>query len=360
MVIAGTRFLAAALLTACSAPAHRSETVANPNWAGHVAIPGLDPPAMFESASGTWRQPAAACRRGEHGAAAAIWVGIGGYDGGSDELQQIGSTVGCDRRGRPFSTAWFALLPYPPHPIAHKVRSGDTLAGAVTVLPTAVRLQLIDRTAGWSFTRTIGWGPADTTSAEWIVEAPVNCVYDACRQAPLANFHSLTFTEIAASTSAGVGTLAHSPWAGTDVALTLTPAQTGTARTGTASAGPLDPDGTSFTVRWSPPSTGHKPGTVAETVRPDARPWSPLQPSGDQGCAAALSSSMPVRTPTRGPTSEALRTGRESRFGVGSAVSGPVTGDPQLQVMRRRPVPIRYCFPFDSDTVVNGGERRQR
>jgi hypothetical protein len=232
--------------------AHPSGTTTTPNWAGYVATPAPGSPATFRSASGTWRQPAAACRRGDHGAATAIWVGIGGYDGSTDELQQIGSMASCDLRGRPVSRAWFALLPYPPHTIALNVRPGDTLTGNVSVLPTAVRLQLIDRTAGWSFTRTIGWGPADTTSAEWIVEAPLNCVYKACRQAPLANFRTLTFTEIATSTDAGVGTLTRCPWTVRDVALAPTPAATGTARTGTASAGPLDADGTSFTVTWSP------------------------------------------------------------------------------------------------------------
>lgn len=250
MVIA-CRQLAAALLTACTAAAHTHGTPRpNPNWAGYVATPAAGSPT-FTSAAGAWRQPAPICHRRDGGAAAAVWVGIGGFDAGTDELQQIGTMARCDRHGRPVESAWFALLPYPPHTIALRVRAGDTLAASVALSSTTVRLQLINRTENWSFTRTIAWGPADATSAEWIVEAPLNCVFQTCRQAALANFSALTFTEINATTGGQLGTLAHCPWTVTAVDLTPRAPDALGAASGSAAPGPLDSSGSTFTVTWS-------------------------------------------------------------------------------------------------------------
>jgi peptidase A4-like protein len=135
--------VAAACAAVCNADAATSTSVVNPNWAGYVATPHADVPAVFTRVAGTWREPRVVCSPGDAGAAAAIWVGIGGY-GGSAELEQVGNTVGCGKRDQPVATVWFDLYPYPAHAISLKVRPGDTLTGAVTVSSAAVGLELTD------------------------------------------------------------------------------------------------------------------------------------------------------------------------------------------------------------------------
>jgi hypothetical protein len=265
-----TRLGPAALLTAtvfaaaCNADAAtRKPALASPNWAGYVATPLADVPAVFTRAIGTWREPKVVCSRGDAGAAAAIWIGIGGY-AGSGELQQIGSTVGCDGHDQPVATAWFDLYPYPEHAIPLQVRPGDTLTGDVTVSPTAVGLELRDQTRRWRFVRTIDWLSSGASSAEWVVEAPLECMRSVCAQARLADFGSLTFTQIGASASTTTGTLRCRAWTATPVQLdpaqpATPPAPTGdaprtesAASAGTPAAFPsvLDADGSTFTITW--------------------------------------------------------------------------------------------------------------
>jgi hypothetical protein len=238
---------AAALAAAYTAVADPSmSTLGSPHWAGYVAT---RPATAFTSATATWRHPRPRCLRGEHDSAAAIWVGLGGYDGSSQELEQVGSTAGCDRHGKPSNTAWFAVLPYPPHPIVVTVRPGDTLTGTVTILPTGTRLELINRTRGWAFARTINVGGADTTSAEWVVEPPMNCVRHTCRQAQLANFQSVTFDEIGLVANGQAGFLTASDF--TVTTLELVPPPSARVRLpADALAGPVDDRGGSFTVTW--------------------------------------------------------------------------------------------------------------
>lgn len=246
--------------------------VASPNWAGYIATPPADAPAVFTRAAGTWMQPKVVCAPGDAGASAAIWVGIGGY-ADSTEMPQIGSTVGCTKRGKPVSTVWFDLYPYPAHAIALKVRPGDTLTGVVTVSPTAAGLRLADQTRHWRFARSISWIPDGASSAEWIVEAPFECLYSHCRQARLANFGSLTFTQVDASASAHSGTLRGPAWTATPVQLDpgvpsppppptvdAPRAETIAVRgTPAAFASALDTDGSSFTVTWLPDASALPP-----------------------------------------------------------------------------------------------------
>lgn len=265
--------VAAACAAACAAEAAPYKPfVASPNWAGYIATPLAAAPATFTRATGTWKQPNVVCSSGDAGAAAAFWVGIGGF-AGSTEMQQVGSTVSCNKRDRPVSTAWFDLYPYPGHAISLKVRPGDTLTGVVTVMPAAIGLELSDQTRGWRFARTISWTPEGASSAEWIVEAPLDCEYSDCVQARLADFGSLTFTQVEATATTSSGTLSCSAWTATPVQLnpglpSLAPPApgllTGIASAGTpaAFASALDTYGSTFTVTWLPDISALPPTTT--------------------------------------------------------------------------------------------------
>ena len=149
--------------------------VSGPNWAGYAATAPSGTPLTFTSVHGAWREPAVSCGAGDAGTASAIWVGLGGFVGSDPGLEQIGTNANCDARGRPMYFAWFEVLPYIAYPIKAKVRPGDSLAASVSVDGYAVRLQLQNRTRHWTVTKNLSSEAPDTSSAEWIVEAPMAC-----------------------------------------------------------------------------------------------------------------------------------------------------------------------------------------
>ncbi len=218
-----------------------------PNWAGYAATAPSGTPLAFTSAHGAWREPAVSCTAGSAGTASAIWVGLGGFVGPG--LEQIGTNANCDSHGRPLYFAWFEVLPYIAYPIKAKVRPGDSLAASVRVDGYAVRLQLQNRTRRWTVTKNLSSEAPDTSSAEWIVEAPISCARYRCTQSRLANFASVSITNVAVGTSSTSGALTDSSWS--LVAIRLSPADPGTAPG--AIPGPVTADGQAFSVLWSPP-----------------------------------------------------------------------------------------------------------
>ncbi len=249
----------AAIVLVAAAAAWSATSIVSPRWAGYVATGRTATPSTFTSVTGTWRQPSASCTRGSRASAAVIWVGLGGYDGTTNALEQIGSTVGCDAHGRPLSSAWFAVLPYPAHRIKLTVRPGDTLTATVTIVSSSTRLQLADSTRGWVFARTITAGLPDMTSAEWIVEPPMQCVAHACHQVQLADIDALAFTGIALTADGQVETLQTAP----SVAAIVLGARESTSR---GTPGSIADDGTAFTITWTH-GTGER-RTEREAVLP--------------------------------------------------------------------------------------------
>jgi len=222
--------------------------VSGPNWAGYAATAPSGTTLSFTSAQGEWREPAVSCGAGSAGAKSAIWVGLGGFVGNG--LEQIGTNANCDSRGRPAYSAWFELLPYIAYPIKAKVRPGDTLAAQVTVDGTAVRLQLQNLTRRWTVTKNLSSESPDTSSAEWIVEAPIACSAYACSPSRLANFGSVSITNVAAATTSESGALTDPAWS--VAAIRLVP-EDATASPGAAPA-PVSADGQAFSVLWAPGS----------------------------------------------------------------------------------------------------------
>src|SRR5262249_44001899 len=104
------------------------------------------------------------------------------------------------------------VVPYPAYSIDLDVRPGDRITGSVDVLARAVRLEVVNRTRHWTFARTISWPSPDTSSAEWIVEAPGICVRFACSPKPLADFGSVTTPGIAATGNSFRGALSDPAW----------------------------------------------------------------------------------------------------------------------------------------------------
>jgi Peptidase A4 family len=250
------RTLAAALAVAGAVAAARTspaaaQTIAvstSSNWAGYV-VGGK----QFSSVSGSWVVPAA--RRSSEGYSA-FWVGLGGASSSSSALEQVGTEsdyVGGRRR----YYAWYELVPSASRRLRLSVHAGDRISARVTVSGRRVTVSLADLTTGGSVTKTLRMSDPDTSSAEWIAEAPSEEVADGrYQELPLANFDEVTFTSATATAGGHTGTIADSDWTAERVQLLADDGHFGgpdagfDRATGAARTSALRSGGSAFSVRW--------------------------------------------------------------------------------------------------------------
>jgi len=224
-VVAGLALglVAAAAAGAQAATIHSTSS----NWAGYVARRAG---VSFRHVRGTWTVPAVDCSSGG-AASSASWVGLGGYAATSQALEQLGTESDCSRSGTATYSAWFEVVPAAATTARLTVRPGDVVSASAAVSGHLVTLKMTDETRGTTATKTVRAATVDTTSAEWIVEAPALCSGSAtsdagCEQTTLANFGSTGFSAASATTRAGhAGTVLDRAW--NAVAITLSPAAQG-------------------------------------------------------------------------------------------------------------------------------------
>jgi hypothetical protein len=257
IVVGGTRVgLAAAVIVVaglCGAPAALAKTTTSSNWAGYaVHRPGVS----FREVGGTWTQPSATCIPGQS-TYSAVWVGIGGYKPTSDALEQIGTEVDCNQAGNTVSSAWYELVPAPSKTISFVVRPGDVLHASVTVVGHRATLELDNLTLHRTFLKRLFAPSIDVSSAEWIVEAPSECVSQyACQALPLADFGSVAFDSATATSTTGTtGSILDSRWWRTKIQLMpgaqrFIVARTTSDAAGTATPSPLQDGGSQFDVTY--------------------------------------------------------------------------------------------------------------
>jgi len=230
------------------------------DWAGYAVT---SPGTTFTSVRATWTQPRVACGALDARAESAFWVGLGGYTGGSQILEQVGANSDCSARGEPVYRAWYELAPSAAVELSLKVTAGDVLSASVNAIDagTTIELQLIDHSSGKRVTRLVRYAKADLSSAEWIAEAPSECAHDACTAQPLANFGSITFTKIAALGNGHGGAAGDPAWTTERIELEPGDSYSGAlpgpdsfdgSPDATAGATPrgLSPSGNSFSVSW--------------------------------------------------------------------------------------------------------------
>jgi hypothetical protein len=242
----------AVLAALACAPAAWADTAQSSNWAGYAAHG-----TSYRSVQGSWIEPSVQCTRGAQ-TYSSYWVGIGGYSETSQALEQIGTEVDCGARGQVVSSAWYELVPAPSTPIRLTVNPGDVMQGGVSVSGSSVTVVLNNLTRQRSFRKTLHASVLDVTSAEWIVEAPSQCISaNSCQTLPLANFGSAAFNSSAAQSAAGrTGAISNSAWQTTKINLRpsgrrfVINTSVGPA-IGVASPGALLSGGTGFKVGYS-------------------------------------------------------------------------------------------------------------
>jgi hypothetical protein len=266
--------LAALALGLAGAPA--AEAATSTNWSGYVAARGTA--VRFRHVSATWTQPAVACTPGAP-TYSSTWVGLGGNRAASAALEQIGTEGDCTASGTARYSSWYELVPDVSHSARLTTGAGDRVHASVAVSGHRVTVKLADLTRGTSFTRTLRAAAVDTTSAEWIVEAPSLCAdltAASCEIGALADFGTTTFSAASATTAAGhAGTIADPAWSATSIDLAAfggggrrfaSDARGGGAGGGGASTGALDATGAGFSVAFAAGPGGAQPALTGVTA----------------------------------------------------------------------------------------------
>ena len=110
------------------------------------------------------------------------------------------------------------------------VHPGDHMTATTTVHGDRVTESIVNHTTGDAFSKTLTMSDPDTSSAEWIAEAPSQCAGSVsnCSTLPLSDFGKVSFTAAGATDSSGhTGSISDSAWQ--TAALTLSPSATATA-----------------------------------------------------------------------------------------------------------------------------------
>src|SRR5579864_7995239 len=208
------------------------------NWAGYAVSGGT-----FTDVKGTWVQPSVSCA-GPGSTYAAFWVGLGGMPGGNGGLEQIGTESDCED-GQPVYQAWYEILPAASVAVPIAISAGDTISAEVSVDGTAATLTLDDVTSGGTFTTTVTPTLLDTSSAEWIAEAPSRCFDSRCLPLHLANFGTVQFSGSTTAANGHVGTISDASWSSTSIELG--------GNAGSAVPAALSEDGSGFSVAFMQP-----------------------------------------------------------------------------------------------------------
>jgi Peptidase A4 family len=249
---------------AVSASAHtiNAQQQVSGNWSGYIAQSSNG--QNFSKVSGSWTQPSIS---GSTQGYSAFWVGLGGAGQQSEALEQVGTSADTTN-GQPTYYAWYELVPAAEQKLNVAIHPGDQMDGSVTVNGTNVTISLSNKSTGQSVTKTLTMSNPDTSSAEWIAEAPSAQSQTGDLQAlPLANFGKVTFTNTSATAGGHTGSLNDPNWTLQQVNLQpsgangdlggggqVTPAGLqGISQSSTAgaSASDVSGDGSSFTVSYS-------------------------------------------------------------------------------------------------------------
>jgi len=234
-------------------PLPRNATQVSANWSGYVAA-GSDATATtasFTGVAGRWVQPRARCRVGRS-SSSAFWVGIGGASDASHALEQTGTQVSCNAKGKATYSMWYELVPAPSVTIKYKVFPGNAITASVTVKGTKVTVQIRNLSRRTRFVKVLTMSSPDTSSAEWVAEAPSACFSaDRCVVVPLTDFGTVSFTNATAIADGHHGTIGDSAWTATPVVLDSS-RQTSSVAPSTDGAVPslLSPDGAAFDVEY--------------------------------------------------------------------------------------------------------------
>ena len=251
---AATAALAGGYAATASAASVDPQEAVSQNWAGYVAGG-----TQFSSVSGSWVQPTAKCGSGQ--SYSAFWVGLGGSSDQSSALEQTGTQADCTADGGTDYYAWYELVPAAPVKLDLAIKPGDHISAKVSVNGTNVIVSMSDQSTGQSTTKTLQMSEPDTSSAEWIAEAPSACDGSgSCQTLPLSDFGTVQFSSATATAGGHTGPISDPNWSAQAVQLGGSGASdisyTSGSATSSASPSSLSSDGSAFSVSSQTGGTG--------------------------------------------------------------------------------------------------------
>jgi hypothetical protein len=169
------------------------------NWSGY-GLGYLSTNTLYTSISGSWVVPTARQETADQAEDGATWIGIGGgcYNTsctGSDEtLIQAGTEEDVSKNGKASYSAWYELIPETSTNESIKIHPGDVIDCSITETSTGEwTITLTDKTDKQDFTISTPY-PSDESTAEWIVETPVEVGTSGEGIADLPNLGKVKFT----------------------------------------------------------------------------------------------------------------------------------------------------------------------
>ena len=112
------------------------------------------------------------------------------------------------------------LLPSGQVRLSIAIHAGDVISARVSVSGTTVTVFLSDQTTGHSVLKTLHMNRPDSSSAEWIVEAPATETFGGNYQVlPLADFVKVAFSKATATAGGDTGGISDSQWTPTRIQL---------------------------------------------------------------------------------------------------------------------------------------------
>ncbi|HUZ23513.1 MAG TPA: G1 family glutamic endopeptidase [Streptosporangiaceae bacterium] len=189
------------------------------NSAGYAAS---RPHARFASIRATFFVPYLNCGLSK-GAYSSQWVGLDGFEGKPDSVEQDGIEADCSAAGRSSFHAWYAMYPRRRAMPALAIRSGDSVTASVSydLADARFALALTDNTTGGHF-RVHASCPrglrCPRNSAEVISSTPATRTAGHLAIAPLADYGAVSFSGISITDRAGHrGGLRSAHWAATRI-----------------------------------------------------------------------------------------------------------------------------------------------
>lgn len=180
----------------------QTQNLVSLTWSGYVVVSDtLFPQPLVTSVNGSWIVPTVSPSASNVYSAA--WIGIGGQ---SDKTLIQCGTEHDYVNGQPRYSAWYEMLPdYAITIEDFEISPGDRIFASVTLVDSNTNqwlIQITNETNGQSFRQVFTYN-SSMLSAEWVVERPT--VNGAITN--LADFGSVTFTNISAQIAGITGTV---------------------------------------------------------------------------------------------------------------------------------------------------------
>jgi hypothetical protein len=196
------------------------------NWAGYAVT---QPKTSFVAIRATFFIPYLNCARSPGQTLSSDWVGLDGFVGRAESVEQGGIAANCSRAGKPGYYAWYEMFPRGEQKAALAVQPGDSVTAEVTYnrVTRDFAITVTDNTRGGHFSVLRKCPPVKVgkhlltcprNSAEVITEAPEVAAGSHLAVSHLSDYGAVSFAGVFIVDSAGArGGIVSGRWSATKI-----------------------------------------------------------------------------------------------------------------------------------------------